>query len=208
MRNMMIVGAGGHARPVIAATKLLGKWVLSGVIDLAFQGQIEAILDVPVVGGVEVVKACNPSLMDVFIAIGCNKERSGVYVDLSKKGYALPNIVHPTAYVDKSVQLGQGNYIGPFAHVGPNVCIGDANIVNTCANLEHEVHVGNFSQFAPNSVVCGRTKIGSNVFVGASATIIERLTVSDLTLIGAGSVIVNDILIPNQRFLGVPGRCV
>jgi len=208
MKKMIIVGAGGHARPVIATTRLLGLWVLSGVIDLAFHGQCESILGVPVIGGFEVLRACDSSVTDVFVAIGRNEERKRVYADLFSQGYALPNIVHPTAYVDMSVQLGRGNYIGPFAHIGPNVCLGDANIVNTHANLEHEVDVGDFSQVAPNAVVCGRSVIGSEVFVGANATVIERLTVSSATFIGAGSVIIKDILIPNQKFLGVPGRSI
>jgi len=208
MKGLIIVGAGGHSRPIIATALLQGRWCVSGVVDISFYGQKETILDIPVLGGLKVIETFDPTLTDVFIAIGNNDERRGVYNSLEKKGYQFPSIVHPTAFICDSAVMGKGNYVGPFAHLGPNVCVGNGNILNTSANLEHEVRVEDFSQVAPNAVICGRSQIGSCVFIGANATVIEQLVITHGTVIGAGSVIVKDVLEPNKKFVGVPGRII
>jgi sugar O-acyltransferase (sialic acid O-acetyltransferase NeuD family) len=208
MKNLLIIGTGGHARPIIATAKMKSKFNICGLIDIDFNGKNESILDIPVLGGAEVISDYEPSSTAVIIAIGDNKTRKKKYLEVLRKGYELPNLIHPAAYVSESVNLGKANYIGPLSHLGPNVIIGNANIVNSYANIEHEVTMGNFSQVAPNSVVCGRCIIGNNVFIGANSTVIEQLTISNGTYIGAGSVIVSSINQPNKKFIGVPGRMV
>lgn len=208
MKNLLIIGTGGHARPIISTAKQQIDFNICGLIDISFNGQNESILDIPVLGGNEVLLDYGTSSTAIIIAIGDNKLRKKIYLEILKKGYDIPTLIHSTAYVSEFVNLGHGNYIGPFSHLGPNVSIGNANIVNSCANLEHEVIIGDYSQVAPNSVICGRCNIGDNVFIGANSTVIEQLTISNDTYIGAGSVIVSSIHQSGKKFLGVPGRMV
>jgi len=39
----------------------------------------------------------------------------------------VSNLIHPTAVIEPSVKLGQGNYIGPFCYITGDVQIGDNN---------------------------------------------------------------------------------
>ena len=49
--------------------------------------------------------------------------------------------------------------------------------------------------------------VEDNVFIGSCAVCIGQLTVGKNTIIGAGSVIINDVE-PNVTVVGVPGRVI
>ena len=40
MKDIIVIGAGGHSRPAIATIISLKKWVIKGIIDLEYQKQI------------------------------------------------------------------------------------------------------------------------------------------------------------------------
>lgn len=39
----------------------------------------------------------------------------------------MANTIHPTAVIDPTVKIGDGNYIGPYCVIGPHTKIGDGN---------------------------------------------------------------------------------
>ena len=171
MKRLIVVGAGGHARAVIDAAYASKEWIVEGVVDLKFDGTSEEVLGVPVIGGAEMIPMFEREDYWFFVAIGGNHERFHVSESLKKFQVKYANVIHPLSYVSSSASLGVGNFLGAFSNIGPSVSIGSFCIVNTSANLEHEVSVGDFSQFAPHAVVCGRSFVGSKVFLGTNAAV-------------------------------------
>ena len=53
MKDIIVIGTGGHSRPIIATIVLLKNWVLKGIIDLKYQKQDEVILGKNVIGSIE-----------------------------------------------------------------------------------------------------------------------------------------------------------
>ncbi|MDP3517065.1 MAG: acetyltransferase [Pseudohongiella sp.] len=206
MRRLLVIGAGGHARPVISSALNSRMWEVVGVIDINYSGQEEFILGVPVIGSIEKIKEFNARDVKLFIAVGDNKKREALFDSLILNRFEYANIIHPKAHLDPTVVLGTANFIAAFSHIGPNVRLGNGNIINTYANLEHEVVLENFGQVAPAAIVCGRCNIGNRVFLGANATIIDGLTIAEDTTVGAGAVITKNITIAGQTFVGIPGK--
>jgi sugar O-acyltransferase (sialic acid O-acetyltransferase NeuD family) len=206
MKDIIIIGSGGHSRSVISIIKAAKKWRKISIIDTQYSGNIEKILSFPVVGGMEFLDTVNISTTDIFIAIGDNILRRDMINLIIKKGFTIPNLVHSDSTLDQDIELGYGNFIGAAANLGPNVKIGNGNIINTLVNIDHETKIGNYNQLAPSSVVCGRSTIGSLVFLGANATIIDGLKVSDKTIIGAGAVVISNIENSGMTFVGIPAK--
>lgn len=50
--------------------------------------------------------------------------------------------------------------------------------------------------------------IGNNVDIGQNAQILGGITIADGVRIGAGAVVVKDVLTPGATVVGVPGRCL
>lgn len=45
------------------------------------------------------------------------------------------NKIHPTAIIDKTAQIGEGNVIGPWTVIGPGVFIGDRNWIGSSVSI-------------------------------------------------------------------------
>jgi len=71
--------------------------------------------------------------------------------------------------------------------------------------IEHETIIGSYCHIAPNATICGRCRIGNNVFIGAGSIIKDNISISANTTIGAGSVVVSDIVRPGI-YTGAPAK--
>ena len=65
--------------------------------------------------------------------------------------------------------------------------------------------IGCFSHIAPGTTICGRSRIGANVFLGAASTVIDSICITDNVTIGAGGVVCNDIDFEGT-YVGVPAK--
>ena len=204
MKKIIVVGAGGHSRAIISTLISQNIWDILAILDINFQGEGEKILGVPVIG--EEYSLFKHSDISAVVAIGDNHQRMHLADKLRKKGFSLPNIIHPSAQISFEVDMKDGNYIGPLSHIGPSVSIGCGNIINTQANIEHESTIGNYNHIAPSSTICGRVNIQDRVLIGANATVLDKKTIARDTIVGSGSVITKSIDIPNKVVIGVPGR--
>lgn len=206
MKKNIIIGAGGHARAVWASVNALKNTQVHAFIDIDFKEEGEKILGVDVIGGLESLEKFSKLDINTYLAIGDNLKRKDVYFYLKDRKFNMPNLIHPSSIVCSSVLMGEANFVGPFAHVGPDVELGNANIVNTFANVEHQASLANFVHCAPGSIICGKSQILDEVFVGANSTIIQNLKIYQGTVIGAGAVINKDIEERGQTFIGIPGK--
>ena len=109
-----------------------------------------------------------------------------------KNNLELINAIHPTAYlmadvlIKKNVILHEHSYIGYRTELYDGVIIdgahlGHHNVIKDCSEIQKVRNIG------------GNVTIGkfSRVYVGA--TIINRIQVGDNSIIGAGSLVLNNI---------------
>ena len=205
MKKIIIIGAGGHCRAVMATALISRIWQILGIIDLDYNlSKNEKILGHDIIGPLDKLNEFSSDDTSIFLAIGDNEIREDVSKNALVKKFQDTNIIHPSSIIDESVKMGTQNYIGPFSHVGPNVEIGSFNIINTNSNIEHESVIGSFNQLAPGSILCGRCKLGNHNFIGANSTLIPKISIKNHNIIGAGSVIIEDIRSSKNVFVGVP----
>lgn len=206
MKELILIGVGGHARAVISVIKRISKLKLKYIIDPNFKNNEEKILGHLVNGSLELLKNLTPENFEIFLAIGDNYLRYKISKQPLVNKFNFINIIDPTSNFCSSSLMGHGNFIGPMAHIGPDIKIGNFNILNTQSNLEHESTIGNFCQLAPGATICGRCKIGNKVYFGANSTVIEKISINHENIIGAGSVIIKDIKQTKKTFIGIPGK--
>ena len=117
------------------------------------------------------------------------------------------SVVHPSAVVSKSAELGNGAMIHAGVIIGANCSFGEQLSLNRGASIGHHGQVGDFVSFGPGAVACGDCRIARGVFIGAGATILPRLTLGANSVIGAGAVVTKDVA-PNTVVVGNPARVV
>ncbi len=198
--SVNIIGAGGHARPVIQLLQHLGCFI-GGVYDQSYDPAVkERILQVE-------IKGAFPDKSDdqkLVLAIGDNDQRRMVF-EIHRAAILKDSIVHPAALIEPSSQIGQANVIFARAYLSSMANIGDNNIINAGAIIEHESIIGSHCHVSVGAIVCGRVKIGDNCFIGAGAVIRDKISITDHVIIGAGAVVVNDIM-EAGTYVGNPAK--
>ncbi len=114
-------------------------------------------------------------------------------------------LVHPSAQVSQSAEIGRGVFIGPLASVSSSARVGDFAVVGRNSSLGHDSTLGDFSRLGPGAVVPGAVTIGAGVVIGPAATVINGIRIGDGVLVGAGSVVTRHIRRPIQ-VMGNPAR--
>ncbi|MGR1327655.1 NeuD protein, partial [Streptococcus agalactiae] len=147
------------------------------------------------------------SIDAVFITIGDNAKRKELFEYVAKDYYdCIINIISPNALVLTPDSIcGRGIFIGFGAFIGSKVKLFDNNVVNTGALIEHHTVVESHCNIAPNATINGLCYIREEVYVGSASVIIQTLDISSCTTIGAGAVVVKDIIEPGT-YVGVPAK--
>lgn len=192
MKNLLVIGSGGHARTILEIA-LLNKYEVVGVIDVNYQGKEETILGTPVIGNLDQLTNYNTAETSVFIALGDNVEREEVMERVADSGYQLPSLVHPTAVVSESAEIGNGTAVCAGVILNPLAKIGRGVIINTGSIVDHETHIDDFVHIAPGVNIAGRVQIGRRSFVGIGSSVIDKITVGKDVVIGAGTVVLKNI---------------
>ena len=70
MKKIILIGSGGHSRPIISLIQSTKNYDLKGIVDINYKNIRENILGVPVIGCLDVLERYKPNEMNVFISIG------------------------------------------------------------------------------------------------------------------------------------------
>lgn len=203
-KELVIIGAGGHAR-VVADTVIAMGISLKGIIDIEYHGQKEEIMGCPVLGGLEFIEQLEPAEAALAIAVGDNTQRSHYYTLFKQKGFSFPPLIHPTAVVSKFSYISDGTFINAGAIINSGAKIGQNCIINSGSIIEHEVSLGMHCHICPGVKIGGRVVVGDNSFIGIGTSIIDYIKVGSNVIVGAGSVIIKNIE-PSCSYAGVPGK--
>ncbi len=109
------------------------------------------------------------------------------YITGEKKGYRFYNYIHPSAIVDDSVVMGEGNVIFENVVIQKHSRIGSDNLFFSNAVIMHDNDIGNHITFGACSVSNGFVKVHDCCFIGANSTIRDGVIIQHNTLVGAGA---------------------
>jgi sugar O-acyltransferase (sialic acid O-acetyltransferase NeuD family) len=204
LKNNIVIGAGGHSRPVVETLYLLKKKKIK-IFDTSYsKNKNNIILKSTVAGDFKKINLKKYIKNNFYLAIGDNKIRKNFFNKLNKK-VDLPNLISPYAYVSKFSQIGLANFLNHYSYIGPNSSLGNNNIINTHVLIEHDVKIGNNTHICPCVKIAGSSSIGDNVFVGIGSIIIDKIKISSNVTIGAGSIVRENINYPG-KYIVVNGK--
>ncbi|MBX3154681.1 MAG: acetyltransferase [Deltaproteobacteria bacterium] len=184
---LTVIGAGGHAKVVIATARAAG-WEIAGVVDDDPKLWATQLLEALVTGPCE--EALRDPARTCVLAIGSNATRRRLAA-LARCRFA--SVVHPSATVHASVVLGAGTVVFAQAAIQPDTRIGAHGIVNTAASIDHDCTLGEAVHVAPGARLAGGVTLGDEVFIGIGAVVIPNIAIGARTTIGAGAAVVRPL---------------
>lgn len=201
MKELVIIGAGGHGRVIADIAQKLGAYERISFLD---DGEAKESMGLPVVGKVaEMDKYAKQA--DMFVAIGNSKARGEFIERLLAMGANVPVLVHPSAIIGACVEVGAGTAIMAGAVINPCSKLGKGVILNTCSSVDHDCIIGNYCHIAVGVHVAGTVTLGEKVWLGVGATIKNNVNICADCMIGAGAVVVKDIM-ESGTYIGVPAK--
>lgn len=200
--DLLIIGAGGHGKVIAEIAIKLKKWTNIAFLD--DNENIKKSLGLNVVGKVadvlKYVKSC-----DIFVAIGNNSIREKLQENLEMEGAYLPVLVHPNAVIGESVEIGSGTVVMAGAIINCCTKIGKGCIINTGSTIDHDNIIENYVHISPGVHTAGTVRIGKGTWLGICSTVCNNINITSDSIIGAGAVVVKDI-IEAGTYVGVPAR--
>ncbi|GAO31664.1 acetyltransferase [Geofilum rubicundum] len=193
MKNVIIIGAGGHGAELDEYIQFSQK--CSGIKTLKVVGFLDDNpanyasyhFSAPLMGGVREHKV----VPDGFYIIGiANLAYRRFFVELFlSQGARFLTFVHSTAYVSESATIGQGSIIGPYVNVGPNAQVGNFTLINSRCSLGHDTVIGDFDFISPNVCFSGFSSVGNDNLFGINSSTIPHIRVGNRNKIAAGMVL-------------------
>lgn len=203
-KSIAIIGASGHGKVVANIAKLNNY---KEIIFLDDDINKKECGSYKVIGTSEKIEPLIKQGYDFAVAIGDNKTRMRIYENLINEKAKLPTLVHPTAVIDETVNIGNGTVIMANIAINSSTNIGNACIINTAATIDHDCDIRDYVHISPGVHIAGTVNIDERTWIGVGANIINNVSICSDCIIGAGSVIVKDIL-NEGTYAGIPVRKV
>ncbi len=203
----MIIGAGGHAKVLVAALRGTGREII-GLVDTDPSIHGAKVLDANVVGDDTAVFGHASDDVELVNGVGFtsrSSSRQQVFLRFTADGYSFAGVIHPSSVVETEVSMGEGVQIQAGAIVQPGSRLGANCIINTGARVDHDCNVGDHAHIGPGAILCGDCQIGTGSLIGAGAVVLPGRKIGAGVLVGAGAVLIEDVG-DNQTVVGIPGR--
>ena len=188
MSDVIIIGAGGHAKVVADAVISKGDRVV-GFLDDFKEGKV--LGEYKVLGKTADAPKFKEKA-EFVIGIGSGEVRR-LIADQFDGIIRFKTVIHKKAYIATDVTVGEGTVVFAGAVLNPCAVIGKHCIVNTGAVAEHDTVIGDYSHISVNSALCGGATLGEYVFLGAGASVRQGIKICDKVTVGCGSAVVKDI---------------
>ncbi len=209
LSRCVILGGGGHARVLIDCIRESDLAEIEGVLDPDSSLHGQKILDVPVLGGDELLGGMAAGGVTHFVVglggVGDNGPRRRLF-ELGCSCRLNPLTVrHPSAMVSRWASIGPGCQLLPGSIVNAGATLGKNVIVNSGAVVEHDCVIGDHVHIATGGKLASTVQVGIGAHIGAGATVRQSISIGEGAIVGAGAVVVKDVG-PGVVVVGVPAR--
>ena len=201
--NLILIGAGGHARACIDVVEQEGIFNIAGLIGLAEEVGSKHF-DYEVIATDAEMPALAKQYQFALITMGqilTAKHRSHLFTQAQAAGFTIPTVIAPTAYVSSHSTIGTGTMVMHGAVINAGAQVGKNCIVNSNSLIEHDAHVEDHCHISTGAILNGRTSIGTGSFIGSGAVIKEGVSIGANSLVGMGLIVRHNVD-NNAKYLG------
>jgi sugar O-acyltransferase (sialic acid O-acetyltransferase NeuD family) len=210
MQDIVIIGAGGVGKEVALLIEQINKkeptWNLIGFIDDNNVLHGTQINGYTVLGGIEYLNTM-VSCVYAVCAIANYKVKKNIIGSLKNQNVYFANIIHPEIYISNTNLIGEGVIIYSGVIMTTDVKIGNHVIISPKCGIGHEAEIQDYVSLLWNVNVSGNVTIREGALIGSGVTIIQNKDIGRESIIGAGTVVIEDI--PSRcTAVGVPAKVI
>lgn len=195
-------GAGREAKEIAEQQKLWSEIVF--IDDTVEAGVFKGIKRVPFES---FCQNCKPDHAEVIIAQGEPSSKIILYHKVKEQGYQLANVIHPTAEISVSAQIGSGLIIKRGAVISADAVVEDNVCMEYYALLGHDSIIRAHCQISSLAAIGGHSEIGRGTYIAQSVPVKDNIKIGANSIVGMGAVVLRDIP-ENVIAMGNPARAM
>ncbi|MGQ0840534.1 acetyltransferase [Actinokineospora sp.] len=209
-RPLLLVGAGGLAREVLAAVRAANsvrpQWTVLGFVDDNPARYGTRIDDVPVLGPSDLV-ADHPDAAVVICTASTRDQasRRRISARLAIPADRYATVIHPSTSIAPGTDIGAGSVLLAFVAVTAPQAIGAHVVVMPHTTITHDDEIADHVTFAARVALAGGVSVGEAAYLGSGALVREGLSIGAGALIGMGAVVLDHVP-PFEVWAGTPAR--
>lgn len=197
--SIVIFGAGGLGREVLATLQVTGHQVSAFLVEPGYVAQ--PIRGVPVFDDIEPWLARTD--VSFVLAVGDCLARARIARKLHGKHFTT--LIHPSVAKGHQVKIEEGAiFLGP-ASMTTDIVIGEHALINPGCVISHDCKIGAFANLGPGVSLAGWVTVEDGADLGVGAVVAPRCTIGAGAIVGAGAVVIRDVE-PGATVVGVPAR--
>jgi len=202
-KDLILIGAGGHARSCIDVIEQEGIFKIIGLVGLEKElgSHINGYEVIATDEGLSNLVVRNQFALVALGQISSPDARLNLIHRALKAGLELARVISPSAYISPSAQIGKGTIVMHGAILNAGVKVGSNCIINSKALLEHDTQVLDNCHISTGVILNGNVLVKEGCFIGSGSVIKEGISIGERSVVGMGSVLRAD-LNDNSRFLG------
>lgn len=204
-KDIYIVGAGTYGEAMCELAEILG-YTINGFYDDDTSKQGLSIMDYPVIGKFSSLTDDEISENRYIVAIGNNDVRFRIMTRINGAKGITPTLIHPTATISPSSDIGNGVYIQANAYIWTKVRIGDFCIISPNVVIAHHSSIGQACLVSTLTGIGASITIENKVLIGMGSIIVTGISsIGENSIVGAGAVVLKDVE-KNSVYAGVPAK--
>lgn len=199
-KSLIILGAGGNCIDILEIVQAWNQHYPSeayhcvGFLDDNPQLWNQSFFSVPVLGPLRTIHEYSEAY---FInGIGSPTSygfRKSIIASLGVPLQRFVSVVHPTASIAPTAQIGVGTVIFPNVTVMSQVKIGNHVLILPNSVVNHDSCVGDHTCIASGVCISGGVTVGENCYIGTGSSLIGNIQIGSLALIGMGAVVLHSV---------------
>lgn len=206
MTELLLIGANGLAREVLACVRENGQFDVVGVLD-DDEFKVGSALDgAPIVGPAS--HALRYPEARVVICIGAGKWREKVAARLAGlgfPGYRFATVIDPSVRIPHCCDIGPGSILLGNVTLTAGISVGSHVVMMPGVTLTHDDVVEDFATLAAGVSLGGGVWIGRSASLGMNSCVREGIRVGAGSRVGMGAAVLADVP-DGETWAGVPAR--
>jgi UDP-perosamine 4-acetyltransferase len=198
-RKLIVFGVAKHAEMVAEIARHLPEFELAGFTANRRFITGERIGDYPLHPFEEIRERCSPDDHAIHVALEHSRQsadRARIAGEAEALGYQLASIVHPSAIIAPSAEIGRHAFIGEgvmvqsFARIGANVAINAGSLIGMSVDIASDVYLGTrvtierYARIAANCTIGSGSTIAEGCAVASQCTLQPRCVVTGAVPVG------------------------
>lgn len=195
MKNVIVIGSGGHAKVIVDIIHSMDKFKIIGVTSQSLKIG-ESFLGYKIIGDIDVLSEFNPEECLIAMGIGGfrdNLVRKKNFVAVKGMGFSFLNVIHPSAIISKTCLFGEGIVIFPGVVLNTDVFVGDNSIIATGSTIDHETVIAKHVLVSAGVTIGAYSKINDSALVALGAKVISGINIGANSIVAAGAVVIKDV---------------